>query len=599
MLSTQGQGLTEFSEDEYDKEYEEYLESVTPKKKTHYLDFYKDEKDWNSFGDETIGKAKDWKKDFDTTDWRGYEYYLPIRIDYRYVEQMANALSARHNIKVELSQHWAIDLNKRILFYNPQTLMYGTKADVMVALLHEIGHLRFSRSYELLKHGTYSTKYHNACFMVLNLFEDYRVDERMMNAYSASQEIYLANGRTVLQLAEKYSQKAKFFRDINNVLSRFSDNPGVSTEISKAMSEFIKRGNAYSLYDYMQGMIFAEANLPINDLPKPIQGYVKKTLGWLDSVKKIDDEQEVLDCLEKHVYPVIEELLKTFADPSGKSTMVEVRVVGAGKDPVMPKEWQEGDYTSLRASVDSAIKELVRKLRNIRVKDLTQRWDSQKRRGVINVKDIYRFASNNYRIFKKKIPMVDRLNELAFSILVDISVSMEGPQQIEATRGTIILAETAEALGIPCEIICFGYHGKVLKTFGQTLDRKLKRKIGGIVSLHSGGTNLFNGLLQSQIKYIKGKKRCILVLTDGETAMRGACLNWFELMQSKGVATYGFDLSQRDSGISRPVKTGVLAPLMGKENVRMIDNACQLPKAFEELIKSVAEKVESDQNKSN
>jgi hypothetical protein len=451
--------------------------------------------------------------------------------------------------------------------------------------------LRYSTPFNRLNQGRFLKQYGEAAYIVMNLFEDFRIDNLMMTSYSASSEIYEANTKTVLGLAEKYEQKKRFFDDLNGLKesleSRYTLSSNVMSEPVKILTEMIVKGTKYTLFDYLQGIIFeSEKTPPTVKLDPVIQDYVKRTKHFINKARKCKNQQEVIDGLNTEVYPVIEELMKNYIDPEQQNQNAKMQVrIGIGNNPAMPKEWIEGDYTSLKDSVASAIKELTRRLRNIRVNDMVTRWHLYQRRGNLSIKDVYRFASGNFRVFKKKIENVDSVNELAFSILVDISVSMDGEPQIEATRGVIIMAETAEALGIPCEIIAFGYGSKTVKRFDQKLTPDIKKQIGGIVQIHSGGTNMFSGLKASRIETLKNKKRCLVALTDGATSNEVKCKLWFKRAMKNGISCYGFDLSHYNA---------LEFIMMPKECVKKIDTAVKLPIAFESLIKSVATKVEGE-----
>lgn len=142
--------------------------------------------------------------------WRGYQAYKPQTLDYRYIEQMANALASKHNVSVKVGDIWAIDLEKKELTYNPMTLMTGSKAQMIAGLLHEIGHLRHTTPVSKLKANQ---EYGSSGHEILNLYEDFRIDELMSTSYSGAGSVYEANIPVIESIAKGYGEKEKRYRE--------------------------------------------------------------------------------------------------------------------------------------------------------------------------------------------------------------------------------------------------------------------------------------------------------------------------------------------------------------------------------------------------
>ena len=148
---------------------------------------------------------KEWKAYEKSGVWKGYDYYSPPLLDITYIEQMANALASKYKIKVKSGKCWAIDVDKKELEYNPQDLVSGTKATLIALLLHEIGHLKHTTSPTKLK-SKYLDK--RGGFEVLNMFEDFRIDNLMTKSYEGAEDVYKALDPIIESVAEKYEENS-------------------------------------------------------------------------------------------------------------------------------------------------------------------------------------------------------------------------------------------------------------------------------------------------------------------------------------------------------------------------------------------------------
>jgi len=153
--------------------------------------------------------SKEWKEYEKTGIWEGYAKFEKSTLDFRYIEQMASALSAKYDIKVEVGSNWAIDLDTKTLTYNPQSLLFGTKAHLLASLLHEIGHLRHTTKFTETKLGKIGSENKVATKNALNAFEDMRIDKIMSNSYGSSKEIFEANKPIVEKLIAEQEEEAK------------------------------------------------------------------------------------------------------------------------------------------------------------------------------------------------------------------------------------------------------------------------------------------------------------------------------------------------------------------------------------------------------
>lgn len=138
-----------------------------------------------------------WNKSWSNDSWKGYSSYREQTLSYRYVQQMANALASQHKIEVKVGREWLCDLKTRTLTYNPASLVYSSKSELLATLLHEIGKLRYSKSMDELKYNsqggllsTYLDKYGIIAYSTLMPFEELRIDTKMLGEYGSAGEIY-------------------------------------------------------------------------------------------------------------------------------------------------------------------------------------------------------------------------------------------------------------------------------------------------------------------------------------------------------------------------------------------------------------------------
>lgn len=106
-------------------------------------------------------------------------YFQPTE---QYIELLAATLSD-DSVTIKKGDHWYTDVKKRILYYEPMSLMSLDPLSAKGVILHEIGHLKFTKS-EGCK-VTQLEKENEAMSDAYNCFEDIRIDERVINEYGA------------------------------------------------------------------------------------------------------------------------------------------------------------------------------------------------------------------------------------------------------------------------------------------------------------------------------------------------------------------------------------------------------------------------------
>lgn len=383
-------------------------------------------------------------------------------------------------------------------------------------------------------------------------------------------------------------------------------------ELVKHLQEYqAKQADEPLLGEYVAEMLRLSygVDMPPVDI---VKSYVDATYSKVAPASKMKSTEEVVKMLDTDVYPIIEKLLQQesqgtetqkefFGEQTAKAMMNESKMrqentsghktdhqlvdrngkeeerlgVGRSHEGDMPKDWHKGDYNALRESVDYEIKQLTNRLNFIKREESVERFTSNERRGKLDTRKLYRFATGSNRLFKRKLPKTDTVRSFAFSIMVDISGSMAGSRIVNTVRGLIIFAEVFEKFDIPYEIVCFNNYPKQLKQFNQKLDKGMRDKIGGIVDMVGGGTTLKPTLEKLQIHKQPEANKVVLVLSDGDTESHKDLDNQFFVpWEKKGIKSMGIGIECGDR-----IKS------LCNNNSLAITNSAELPAEFANLLK--------------
>lgn len=636
--------LTEDSYDDYSYEYETDWGRDLRKKNTRKESYEVAKKDFDS------GYKKYYKND----EWRGYSYYKTPSLSYKYVQQMANALAAQHRITIKVGNEWKVDLIKRELTYNPASLLYGTKSELLAALMHEIGKIRFCDHYTKLK-NKYLEMYPIASTEVLSVFEDIRVDYSMLKNYPSAGEIYESAIPGVELQMEKYMNRGWAFRQswiraiqesfetiLRNtatgseerkiaLLSQFgtSDFELVNERMLEVKKFYSENGSVYEynaemlnvMYDLGKTPIYAPQTDYLGNVRTEftnIKDKVEKTIDSIEKAKKKETSQGLSDLLDIEVFPVVEDLMRDLAEKAQEDSSIKkffpdmsnsaqqeikdkmkslmksqggmrentdekgntnVRLSGPTNNEV-PPEWKSGDYKALKESVSAEVKQLVNKLTFIRREELTVRYTDNQKRGKLDSKKLYKSRFGSKRLFKQKLEKVDTVQSFAFSVLMDISGSMQGNRIVHCTRALVIFTEVFKKLDIPFELIVFESSAEHIKKFDEVVNKEMEQKIGGVTRMASGGTNLHRGLEALKIEKRAERNKVVIVLSDGGVGnIENYNEQYFRPMTKRGVKSVGFGIECEQQ----------MAELC-EGNSKVLENANSLPLEFASLVKSLINK---------
>ncbi len=273
--------------------------------------------------------------------WRGYSYYQQPQLSYKYVQQMANGLAAQHRIKVEIGNEWRVDLKNKTLTYNPASLIYGTKGELLATLMHEIGKLRYCTHYSELK-NKYITMYGLPALEVLSIYEDVRTDYLMLKSYESAGEVYESVIPTIEKQVKNYTEKGRQFKlhisSITDQLYRSvrekytnDDDPRLkdellmifgnssAQEVQQTVNELsYKISSDGTIFDYCGEMVALmydldeEHRTQFDNITKKIE----QTIDTIEPSKKKNSSQELLDYLDEKTFPFIEDLFRDFNEKS-------------------------------------------------------------------------------------------------------------------------------------------------------------------------------------------------------------------------------------------------------------------------------------------
>jgi len=132
-----------------------------------------------------------------------------------------------------------------------------------------------------------------------------------------------------------------------------------------------------------------------------------------------------------------------------------------------------------------------------------------------------------------------------FSILVDLSGSMKGEKIEETFKGSVVLIEVLERLGIQYEVIGFSDSSKIFKEWKEKLSKELRDKLSGMKTWGGEGTATSKATQKAYQELLKnlGKDNFLITLTDGQpNDPEGLKQELAEIIQEKRVKLVGIGL---------------------------------------------------------
>jgi len=132
-----------------------------------------------------------------------------------------------------------------------------------------------------------------------------------------------------------------------------------------------------------------------------------------------------------------------------------------------------------------------------------------------------------------------------FSILVDLSGSMQGEKIEETFKGVVVLTEVLEKLGIQYEILGFNDTSRIFKEWKEKLDRHSREKMAKMKGWSGGGTETTEAIQRAYQELLinLGKDNFLITLTDGQpNDPEGLKEELAKIIQEKKVKLVGIGL---------------------------------------------------------
>ncbi len=202
-------------------------------------------------------------------------------------------------------------------------------------------------------------------------------------------------------------------------------------------------------------------------------------------------------------------------------------------------------YTDTKAQVSKIINPTRSKLERILKVKENAKWKHELERGTINARALAGLASTQgYRTPFKQFVKTET-NNVAVSIVVDLSGSMGGSKINQARLCTVALAESLKALNIKCEVTGFttvGSHDvskyaqsiKAKETQFERMNERLDLRVfksfdsenlNGLTQIRSMSNNTDGESISwaaKRLSFRKEKRKILLVLSDGNPAHDGS-----------------------------------------------------------------------------
>lgn len=564
-----------------------------------------------------------------------------------FLETMATTFSKKYNVTVTEGEHWAMDLDNRILTYN-DSLLSLSKDDVLALLLHEIGHLtnttHADRETEIYR------RYPESSHFAINTLEDFRIDWIMAHQYANSGEIldkfndhatsmsyqvletlqsaqkqYDEKFRSVHSDLERHIGKLKAagtpIRQMDDtdkfmeVVNKIGYRPRMQRPVEEVMQLVTLLYNSDST-DRKQYRILQDYQNPeLLDIAKRIVPIVKYTVEHLESTR------EVQDLWEKEVYPLVQDIMKDDerqpihqaprpvagadgqmkpATMGGKESADETpagpaeggmhidKDAGPGGKPSAPvpkhhmtrdavkKSMEQGTrgegvtkgaeervsrgyakkanatrtqlkwerYSSqIKSYISTAKTQLNRALKE----NEYTRYSGRHNSGKLNIKKLYKFPMRDFKLFQRQSEIQGK--DYAFSILVDVSGSMEGHMLEETMKGVVLMAETLSKIDQPVEICFFSTRNCRPKMFNTVLD---PIHIGYEATQIAGGGTDIKEPFETSVERLKKqqvKEKVMITLTDGEFDNDEKKMISAERSNNRSILHYGIGIGVNLSGI--------------------------------------------------
>lgn len=479
-----------------------------------------------------------------------------------WIKAIATALGRQHKVTIRKGDSWAMDMENKVLTYTDD-ICFLDENNILALLLHEIGHIRFSEWFDE------TTKIYKdapeAAQNCVNAMEDVRIDDIMSRQYEASyQLIDTLNQQSVNEGLSKIIEHKAKTKELTERLETFKDKLGeANRELANGnvSSEEVRRfiednepkmtGRMNPVAECMYLMLAIhygyEKHPTIKEYKKEKSVVLEKAYLCADELAKSDVEymdstKEVQGFYEDKIYPIIKDLIernkdgseKKFKKQSSKSTasnadkmseaMTQAMQDKAGKEVEKAvhgnkpshdtPNYGSVNYEEFYNSIKDYITASSSKFNRILKDNKFDRFAGRFRTGELNKRRLFKYRTRDFKLFQRKTERKNK--DYAFSVMMDLSGSMQGKREAESFKGVALISEVMHRCGVPYELAFFSSGHRFGKKFDEQLSRIQVGKKAGEV--HGGGTDISKPFkeLVGNMALRKETKRIVIVLTDGE-----------------------------------------------------------------------------------
>lgn len=403
---------------------------------------------------------------------------------------IASTLSREFHIRIEQGNGWAYSFSKKTLYYNPEDLWRVTDIEVIGNLLHEVGHAKYSVDPMMLYYPVMMPEDHkDKLFNLVNAIEDFRIEDLMRDFYPYA-----------LEYLPEYGFKTKYILEVWQ--SRLiTVNPDGSRKIPKFVQYCM------IIYSEIAGLEISEANPEVLEI-------VAKTKHHAIAARYSDSNQEVLDRIMQHIYPLVKHWFDEFEDPQVQPR----RIMVSGRE----EEGKYPSYDELYARIKPLLNPTVESFRKILTDNIFDKFAGKYSSGrKLISRSLYQFKLGNYKLFQKKIEA--KTKAYVFALLVDESGSMRGEPTTEAVKSAILFANVLDRLNIPFGL--YGFNAKYRKykvptdpfrkKFHKVFEEMMANTHGDGCGNNNDADAVYN---TAEDLFSYGDKKVMIVLSDGEYA---------------------------------------------------------------------------------
>lgn len=440
-----------------------------------------------------------------------------------YIRVLASALSTTSGVRVEEGENWAFDSKKKVLTYNPITLLEKPVEVVRGILLHEIGHVMYTRP---VKSSEIYAEYPAINFMY-NAFEDARIERKLKDEY------------------RDFAREPLFTKSMNGVGKFFEKNSLVSQPKSYQIASVasmvdlmmqILNGEVYE-NSYEERRLFEKIRRIELDLGQYVDKDVldaaeeiQRKVDWTKLVKiarTLPDFATVQKMVDKEVFPYIKHLLEN--DPTnesmkqamaakqqqqsqsgqgqgegeegegqGQEAMAQGQEGGDQEAEVIMQN-QDGDeagtgteafsrtpryvpgYVEAAAMVSPYTNFLASRIKDIMKENTAIAFHGNHRSGKLLSRNVTKLTMGEERVFSKRNQIDSPKHHLI--VALDASGSMDGEKMHNAYLGTVLALDTFRKIRMPYTVLEFGEEVNYLVEEGKVDPRFLNYRSQG------GGTD--------------------------------------------------------------------------------------------------------------